>query len=50
VSLLGTIERENVEQLKDFQVIEFRRDTIKPGGREHFARYFESYFLGRFSN
>jgi NIPSNAP len=30
--------------LKDFQVIEFRRYTIKPGGREYFARYFESYF------
>jgi len=31
-------------QLKDFQVIEFRRYTIKEGGREHFAQYFESYF------
>lgn len=30
--------------LKDFQAIEFRRYTIKAGGREHFARYFESYF------
>ena len=28
----------------DFQVIEFRRYTIKEGGREHFAEYFESYF------
>jgi hypothetical protein len=34
----------NVEQLKDFQAIEFRRYTIKPGEREHFAQYFESYF------
>src|SRR5690348_6499009 len=28
----------------NFPVIEFRRYTIKPGEREHFARYFESYF------
>ena len=27
-----------------FPVIEFRRYTIRPGKREHFARYFESYF------
>lgn len=32
--------------LKDFQVIEFRRYTIKPGGRENFTRYFETYFPG----
>ena len=30
--------------LNDFQAIEFRRYTIKEGGREHFAQYFESYF------
>jgi hypothetical protein len=30
--------------LKDFQAIEFRRYTIKPGDRPHFAQYFESYF------
>ncbi len=30
--------------LRDFQAIEFRRYTIKPGVREHFARYFEGYF------
>ncbi len=30
--------------LKDFQAIEFRRYTLKPGVREDFARYFESYF------
>jgi hypothetical protein len=35
---------ETVEHLKDFQVIEFRRYTIKPGEREHFAQYFEAYF------
>ncbi|MFZ6644867.1 hypothetical protein ACO0LO_04080 [Undibacterium sp. TJN25] len=28
----------------DFQVIEFRRYTIKQGGREQFALYFESFF------
>jgi hypothetical protein len=30
-------------RLSDFQVVEFRRYTIK-GEREHFAKYFESYF------
>ena len=30
--------------LSDFQAIEFRRYIIKPGEREHFAQYFESYF------
>jgi hypothetical protein len=30
--------------LMDFQVFEFRRYTIREGGREHFAEYFESYF------
>ena len=35
---------EHIAHLKDFQVIEFRRYTIKEGGREHFAQYFESYF------
>jgi NIPSNAP protein len=30
--------------LKDFQAIEFRRYTLKPGSRQHFAQYFESYF------
>jgi hypothetical protein len=34
----------NVEHLKDFQAIEFRRYTVRPGEREHFAQYFESYF------
>ncbi|MCU1284015.1 MAG: hypothetical protein JWO13_365 [Acidobacteriales bacterium] len=33
-----------VEHLKNFQVIELRRYTIKKGEREHFAQYFESYF------
>jgi hypothetical protein len=31
-------------RLKDFQVIEFRRYTIKEGLREHFAQYFDRYF------
>ncbi len=33
-----------VKHLKDFQVVEFRRYTVKEGEREHFAQYFESYF------
>lgn len=28
----------------DFQVVEFRRYTIVPGGRETFVRYFEHFF------
>jgi hypothetical protein len=35
---------DRVKHLKDFQVIEFRRYTIKDGKREGFAEYFESYF------
>jgi hypothetical protein len=34
----------NAEHLKDFQVIEFRRYTVREGEREHFAQYFEAYF------
>ena len=30
--------------LSNFQVVEFRRYSIKEGEREHFAKYFESYF------
>ena len=30
--------------LTDFQVVEFRRYTIRDGEREHFAQYFESFF------
>src|SRR5437870_4699013 len=37
-----------VEHLKDFQIIEFRRYTIKPGQRQHFAEYFDSYFPDAF--
>jgi hypothetical protein len=35
---------ETVKHLGSFEVIELRRYTIKTGGREDFARYFESYF------
>jgi hypothetical protein len=35
---------DQVKHLKDFQVIEFRRYTVKEGERERFAQYFESYF------
>jgi len=33
-----------IAHLKDFQVIELRRYTIKGGEREHFAQYFDTYF------
>ena len=35
---------DHTKHLTDFQVIEFRRYTIKDGERQHFAEYFESYF------
>jgi hypothetical protein len=35
---------ESVEHLKDFQVVEFRRYTTKPGERQRFAQYFDSFF------
>src|SRR6266511_3868497 len=35
---------DRVKHLQDFQVIEFRRYTVKEGERERFAEYFESYF------
>ena len=35
---------EHIKHLNDFQVLEFRRYTIKKGERQHFAQYFESYF------
>jgi hypothetical protein len=31
-------------RLSNFQVLEFRRYTIKEGEREHFAQYFDAYF------
>ncbi len=42
--MITTIALAQVSHLKDFQVIELRRYVIKDGGREKFARYFESYF------
>jgi len=44
LSQAQTKSTDNVGHLQDFPVIEFRRYTIKAGEREHFARYFESYF------
>jgi hypothetical protein len=35
---------DRVKHLANFQVIEFRRYTVKEGEREHFAQYFESFF------
>lgn len=35
---------ETVQHLQDFQVIEFRRYTVAPGERQHFTRYFDTYF------
>jgi hypothetical protein len=40
----GNNVMDRVKHLKDFQVIEFRRYTVKEGERERFAEYFESYF------
>ncbi|MBA3351423.1 MAG: NIPSNAP family protein [Blastocatellia bacterium] len=34
----------SVDHLTDYQVIEFRRYTIKAGEREHFIQYFEAFF------
>jgi hypothetical protein len=34
----------DINPLSSFQVIEFRRYTIKDGDRENFIRYFETYF------
>ena len=41
---IGKAALEQSQHLSDFQAFEFRRYTIKAGEREHFARYFESYF------
>lgn len=34
----------SVNHLADYQVIEFRRYTIKAGERDHFIQYFEAFF------
>ena len=35
---------EQMKHLKDFDVIEFRRYTIRDGQTKHFAQYFEAFF------
>lgn len=35
---------EHNPRLNDFQVLEFRRYTVKDGERQHFAQYFDAYF------
>lgn len=35
---------EHDARLNDFEVVEFRRYTVKPGERRHFAQYFEAWF------
>jgi len=35
---------EHDTNLNNFQVLEFRRYSVKPGERSHFARYFDTYF------
>jgi len=39
-----TPDTDHIEHLKSFEVIEFRRYTIKAGERNKFAQYFDSYF------
>jgi hypothetical protein len=42
-----TVQNKSIDpaaNLKDFQAIEFRRYTMKAGGREPFAQYFDFYF------
>ena len=41
---LDTWPREHDPHLADFNIFEFRRYTIKEEQRQHFARYFDSYF------
>src|SRR5262249_11609247 len=40
----GNKAMDRVKHLKDFQVIDLRLYTVKEGEREHFAKYFESFF------
>ena len=42
--MLGKISPEHNSRLSDFEVLEFRRYTIKEGERRHFAQYFDNYF------
>lgn len=41
---MGAFSPEHDPRLNNFQVIEFRRYSVKPGEREHFAQYFDTYF------
>jgi hypothetical protein len=41
---IGSNSMRTIAHLKDFQVIELRRYTIKEGERKHFAQYFDTYF------
>ena len=43
-SPIPQISAEHEPRLHDFQTIEFRRYTVKPGERYHFAQYFDAYF------
>ena len=40
----ATSAKEAVTMPSNFQVVEFRRYTVREGEREHFAQYFEAYF------
>ena len=35
---------ESIRHLNEFQVVELRRYVVKAGEREHFVRYFDTYF------
>ncbi len=40
----GSAAIEQIRHLKDFRVVELRRYKTKTGERDHFGRYFESFF------
>lgn len=44
----GSTAQDNVSHLQNFPVIEFRRYPVAPGERQHFAKYFDTYFPGAF--
>ena len=41
---IAQVSAEHETRLQNFQAIEFRRYTVKPGERRHFAQYFDAYF------
>src|SRR5215469_7316017 len=43
-SVVPGVSMEHEARLHDFQAIEFRQYTVKPGERKHFAQYFDTYF------